>query len=75
MRTTIIFKDGSTATFQSAYQIYVDTDSLIINYEYYKTLGDAMLGLDSPSHNTACYDISEIAAVVKGECNLYEFRN
>lgn len=70
MKTTIIFKDGSTATFQLSYQLYVDTDSLIVNYECYETLGDA-----SPSYNTACYDISEIAAVVKGECNLYEFRN
>lgn len=70
MRITIIFKDGDTATFGSAYQIYNDTDELIVNYEVYDRLY-----ADSPTRNTARYDITEIAAVVKGECNLYEFRN
>lgn len=70
MKTTIIFKDGSTVAFQMAYQIYVDTDSLIVNYMCYETLGDT-----SPSCNLASYDITEIIAVVKGECTLFDFRN
>lgn len=70
MKVTIIFKDGDTVTFGMAYQIYNDTDELIINFMCFDVLGD-----DSPSCNTVRYDLSGIAAVVKGECNLYEFRN
>ena len=70
MKITVIFKDGDTVTFGSAYQIYNDTDELVINYICYETLGDV-----SPTCNSAHYDLSEIAAVVKGECSLYMFRN